>query len=255
MTDFQNQCWIWIHAESQKPIQVGYLIGLYFAKVSILVSPNMSAPTSALPPVTVQTAAISIDLNSTMFQTFLMGLCSPTSHLHQHNLTVFRHLYHSLLWHSVPLWQVCLQLWIAPFFNDLTVIVTRKGSQARVVTATITMLYLLSIAQLPIQWQVLQWGFVDNGETRETIFMASANTPPWVELASNGCIGATNILADGLLVSTTFTFPFRFSHLKLGKIWRCFHMWNRSLVAISLPFFFLVTETGEIWFERTRSPN
>ena len=29
------------------------------------------------------------------------------------------------------------------FFNDLIIIVTKKGSQARVVTATITMLYLL----------------------------------------------------------------------------------------------------------------
>ena len=177
--------------------------------------------------------------------------CSPFLWVcaHQHptvtnNLTVFRDLYNSLLQHHGKcVYNYELHL----FFNDLTVIVTRKGSQARVVTATITMLYLLSIAQLAIQWQVLQWGFVDNGKTRETIFMASANTTPlWAKLASNGCIGATNILADGLLVSTTFTFPFRFSHLKLGKIWRCFHMWNRSLVAISLPFFFLVTETGEI---------
>jgi hypothetical protein len=53
----------------------------------------------------------------------------------------------------------------------------------------------------------------------------------------------------------TLTLPFRFSHLKLGKIWRCFHVWDRSLLAISLPFFFLVTETGEISFERTRRLN
>ena len=141
------------------------------------------------------------------------------------------------------------------FFNDLTVIVTRKGSQARVVTATITILYLISIIQLAIVWQQLQWSLVDSGETRETIFTASFHSPLWAELASNGCIAATNILADGLLVSTTFTIPFRFSHLQLGKIWRCFYMWNRSLLAISLPFFFLVAETGEILLERTRSPN
>ena len=141
------------------------------------------------------------------------------------------------------------------FFNDLIGIVTRKGSQAIVVTATITMLYLLSITQLAIQWQVLQWSFVDNGETRETIFIANYySIPAWAQLASAVCIATTNILADGLLVSTTFAIPFRFSHLKLGKIWRCFYLWDRSLRAISLPFFFLVIEIGES-FKRIRNPN
>ena len=143
--------------------------------------------------------------------------------------------------------------------SDLTVIVTRKASRARVVTATITMLYLLSISQLAIEWQMLQWNFVDSGETRETMFITTYSTgcpaPAWVKLASNCCLAATNILADGLLVSTTFTISFRFSHLKLRKIWRCFHIWDQSLPVISLPFFFLVAETGEISFERTRSPN
>ena len=141
------------------------------------------------------------------------------------------------------------------FFNDLIIVVTRKTSHARVVTATITMLYFLSMAQLAIWWQLLQSSDVESGETRETIFIASFNTPAWAELASYGCNAATNILADGLLVSTTFTIPFTFRHLKLGKIWRCFHMWDQSLRAISLPFFFLVAETGEISFERTRNPN
>ena len=122
-------------------------------------------------------------------------------------------------------------------------------------TATITMLYLLSIAQLAIVWQLLQSGFVDSGETRETIFNATYYSPAWAALAANGCIATTNILADGLLVSITLTIPFRFSHLKLGKIWRCFHMWNRSLLAISLPSFFLVAETGEISYEQTRNPD
>ena len=132
------------------------------------------------------------------------------------------------------------------FFNDLIIIVTKKGSQARVVTATITMLYLLSIVQLAIVWQEFQLSFVDSRETRETIFMATFYNPPWAHLVAEGCTAATNILADGLLVSTTFTIPFRFSHLKFGKIWRCFYVWDWSLLAISLSLFFLVAETGEI---------
>ena len=151
---------------------------------------------------------------------------------------------------------MCLQLWIAVFFNDSIVIVTRKRSQARVVIATITILYFLSIPQLAIEWQLLQQSFVDSGESRETIFIVTfSNAAQWVVIASNACTAVTNILADGLLVSTTFTIPFRFSHLKLGKIWRCFYLWDRSLLAISLPFFLFVAETGEISFERTRSPN
>ena len=184
-----------------------------------------------------------------------MGLCSPTSHLHRHNLTFFRDLYNGLLWHRIPLWQVCLQLSIAVVFNNLIIIVTRKGSQARVVTATITMLYLLSIAQLAIAWRLLQLSFIDSGETRGTIFIASFLSPAWCSLASVACSAATDILADGLLVSTTFTIPFRVSYLKLGKIWRCFHVWDRSLRAISLPFFFLVAETGEISLKRIKSLN
>ena len=216
----------------------------------------MPTPASALPPVAYQVAVISTELNSTLLLAFLMGLFSPTSHLHRHNLTVFRDLYNGLLWHRVPLWQVCLQLPIAVFCNDLIVIVARRGSQVGVVISTITMLYLLSIVQIALSWQLLQSNFVDSGETRETIFITTFNNlGPWALLVSQGCIAATNIVADGLLVSTTFNIPFKFRHSKLGKIWRCFHMWNRSLLVISLPFFFLVAETGEISFEGTRSPN
>jgi hypothetical protein len=111
------------------------------------------------------------------------------------------------------------------------------------------------MAQLAIQWQLLQSSFVDSGETRKTIFITTFFNPAWATLASQGCTAATNILADGLLVSTTFTFPFKFSHSILGKIWRCYYAWDRSLRAISLPFFLLVAETGEISFERKRSPN
>ena len=123
---------------------------------------------------------------------------------------------------------------------------TRKTSQTRVVTATITVLYLLNIAQLAVTWQASQSIYVDNGETRKTIFNATLVPPAWATFGVQIVTATTNILADGLLVSTTFTMPFRFSHLKLEKIWRCYYAWGRSLFAISLPFFFLVVETGEI---------
>ena len=151
------------------------------------------------------------------------------------------------------LYGKCVCNYELQFFYDLIIVTRKPGSQAKVVTATITMLYLLSIAQLAIGWQLLQSSFLDSGETRETIFITAFYKPVWVIPAlvvlSVACIGVTNILADGLLVSTTFTIPFGFGHLKFGKIWRCFYAWDRSLLAISLPSFFLVAQTGKISFE------
>jgi len=210
----------------------------------------MSAP--ALPPIAYQIGVISTGLNATLFFTFLMGMCSSTSHLH--NLIVLG-IYTTAYFGTVYFYGKCAYNYESEFCNDLIIIVTRKTSQTRVVTATITMLYLINTGQLAIQWLLLKITFVDSGETRKTIFIATFFSPDWVALATTISIATTNVLADGLLVSTIFTIHFRFSHLKLGKIWRCFYVWNRSLLAISLPFFFLVVETGEISFERTRRPN
>ena len=108
VTDFPKSMLNLVYAESRKSIQTDYLTGPF--ELTKSVSPNMPAPAPALPPVAVQVAEISIGLNAAMFLTFLMGLCLSTSYLHRHNLTVFRYLYNGLLWHRVPLWQVCLQL-------------------------------------------------------------------------------------------------------------------------------------------------
>ena len=66
----------------------------------------MPAPAPALPPVAVQVAMISLGLGSTMLLTFLMGLCSPTSHCHQQSNSFRGFIQQST---SAP-WQVCLQL-------------------------------------------------------------------------------------------------------------------------------------------------
>jgi ABC-type sugar transport system permease subunit len=109
------------------------------------------------------------------------------------------------------------------------IIVTRKTSQTRVVTGTITALYLLNMAQLALTWQVSQSIYMDSEETRKTIFNATFFTAVWVTIVMQIITAIANILADGLLVSTTFTMPFRFNHLKLEKIWRCYYAWGRSL--------------------------
>ena len=98
------------------------------------------------------------------------------------------------------------------------IIVIRKASQARVVIATITMLYVFNMVQLAIQWQLLKSSFVDSGDTRKTIFITTFHNPTWAVLASQACTAATNILADGLLVrNTILAFPFQVYPFKSWK--------------------------------------
>uniref|UniRef100_A0A8H7XTL6 Uncharacterized protein n=1 Tax=Psilocybe cubensis TaxID=181762 RepID=A0A8H7XTL6_PSICU len=76
-----------------------------------------------------------------------------------------------------------------------------------------------------MNWYSLNWTFVDNGETRETMFIASVQAPVWTFIIYVMLQFSLPIVADSLL------------------IWRCFHIWGRSLRIISLPLFFLLSET------------
>ncbi|KDR70501.1 hypothetical protein GALMADRAFT_144774 [Galerina marginata CBS 339.88] len=98
--------------------------------------------------------------------------------------------------------------------------------QQRMVVATITALYSLSVLQLGLQWYILKWAFVTNGATRADIFIATLATPGWFDVLVIVCQELIVILADLLL------------------IWRCFFVWNRSLKVILLPAFLLVAEIG-----------
>ena len=62
--------------------------------------------------------------------------------------------------------------------NCSLIIVTRKpGSQAKVVTATITMLYLLSIAQLAIAYNQILWT-VERHTKQYSLQLSSAQYGP-----------------------------------------------------------------------------
>lgn len=64
----------------------------------------------------------------------------------------------------------------------------------------ITALFGVIVAQLALQWQLLQTSFVDNGDTRHSIFIAFAVAfSNSFETKLLGYCG--NILADGILVS------------------------------------------------------
>ncbi|KAF8173641.1 hypothetical protein BJ912DRAFT_931871 [Pholiota molesta] len=101
---------------------------------------------------------------------------------------------------------------------------TKNASKQHLVSAAITMLYLSSIFGTSVQWYDTKWQFVDNGDSRDLVFLAFFEGPGWdlVALNTTNCI--TFAIADGLL------------------IWRCFHAWNRSLRIISMPLLLIVTE-------------
>ena len=80
--------------------------------------------------------------------------------------------------------------------------VTRK----KIVVITITLLYILGIAQLGIQWYVCCWSFVENGNTRESVFVSLFGIPVWIRLGINIASFSMCILADGLLVSRIVRF-------------------------------------------------
>jgi len=124
------------------------------------------------------------------------------------------------------------------FFNDLIIVVTRKTSHTRVVTATITMIYLLNTGQLALEWRLLQSAFVDSGETRNTIYIASRSSD-WVGFASQICTAATSVLVDGLLVGIHFDHPFQVQSLKAWKDLEMFlcleSVTSRHLFTIFLP--------------------
>lgn len=79
--------------------------------------------------------------------------------------------------------------------------VTRNASQRRLIVATITAIYVLSVVQLGFQWWGLNWEFITNGDSRDTVFFALVVTPTWFSALGFLCTLLVLILADGLLVS------------------------------------------------------
>ena len=94
---------------------MGYITEPYFDKISALVSPNMLTLASVLPPVSFQEAVINIRLNSTMFLTFLMGLCSSTSTF-INIIKQFLGIYTTVYFGTVYLYGKCVYNYELQFF-------------------------------------------------------------------------------------------------------------------------------------------
>ncbi|PPQ80378.1 hypothetical protein CVT25_003596 [Psilocybe cyanescens] len=125
---------------------------------------------------------------------------------------------------STMLFTFLMGVYTNIYIGTLYLYLTRRAAQRSVIVLTITTIYLLSVVQLGLQWYFLVWSFINHGDTKESIFISSLSVPQPLAMASVVVTFVTITLSDGLL------------------IWRCFHVWNRSLSVISLSLFLALAE-------------
>ncbi|KDR71364.1 hypothetical protein GALMADRAFT_254141 [Galerina marginata CBS 339.88] len=125
---------------------------------------------------------------------------------------------------SVVMFTFLMGIYTMVYFGTLSLYLTRKTSQRRMVIFSITLLYLLDVIMLAAQWYALDWIFLINGETRKSSFISLDTAPGWAQALSNLTACYLVVVADGLL------------------IWRCYFVWNKSLRVIGLPCLLLLAE-------------
>lgn len=79
--------------------------------------------------------------------------------------------------------------------------VIQKDNRRWTVMGALTALFGVTVTQLGLQWQLLQIDFVDNGDTRDSIYDAyifDDSTSALLSLILSYC---ANILADGIVAS------------------------------------------------------
>ncbi|KAF8186757.1 hypothetical protein BJ912DRAFT_451579 [Pholiota molesta] len=110
------------------------------------------------------------------------------------------------------------------YFGTIYIHSTRRSSKSALVSAAITILYLSVMVGVACQWYMTKWQFVDNGDTRDSVFLSLYTIPRWSGLVTDISFYISIVIADGLL------------------IWRCFFVWNRSLRIISVSLLLIIAE-------------
>jgi len=143
---------------------------------------------TSMPSVAFQQAEISAALNSAMLFIFLTGIYTVV------------------------------------YFGTLYIYQRRKAPQRLIIIAVITLLFILGICNLALEWYATTWIFVKNGSTQESVFIQMYDSPEWIVLVAAVTSFGMTLLADALI------------------IWRCFHIWGHSFRIILLPSFLFVAE-------------
>ncbi|KDR71341.1 hypothetical protein GALMADRAFT_144028 [Galerina marginata CBS 339.88] len=125
---------------------------------------------------------------------------------------------------SIMLFTFLMGVYTTIYIGTLYASLTSRAAQHRIVLATITALYLLTMIQFGLQWYNLNRQVVQNGDTRDTIFGSLFAAPAWYLIVGDISSFSMYVLTDGLL------------------IWRAFHLWGRSLRVMAIPLFLLASE-------------
>lgn len=75
------------------------------------------------------------------------------------------------------------------------------NANGRIVLSLISALYVLCLADFAVNWYFLDWVVVTNGDTRDSIFLATVGGVQWLFILNNILYYCLFMIADGLLVS------------------------------------------------------
>ncbi|KAF9477403.1 hypothetical protein BDN70DRAFT_881235 [Pholiota conissans] len=112
------------------------------------------------------------------------------------------------------------------FVGTMYAYMSRGVSGRYFVPVTISTLYLCNVAYFGLEWYDTKWQFIDNGESRDTIFFSFLVTPAKIHTPGNIVNTVILVLSDVLL------------------IWRCFNLWDCSYRVIAIPVLLTITETA-----------
>ncbi|KAF9474947.1 hypothetical protein BDN70DRAFT_924305 [Pholiota conissans] len=128
---------------------------------------------------------------------------------------------------NVTIFQAFLMgIYTIIFGGTMYIYLTRQPSKRYVVPVSVSVLYICNIADFGLEWLSTKNQFVDNGTTRDTVFMAIDSTPLTIATIGSVLNVISFVLSDALL------------------IWRCFNLWNNSFLVISVPLFLTFAEAA-----------
>lgn len=83
--------------------------------------------------------------------------------------------------------------------NDMPKAMQKKPKSWVIVTG-LCALYIVSVGNLGLQWQIIQLAFVENGQTRFSVYASITFDDDVINIATSSLTFIGYILADGLLV-------------------------------------------------------
>ncbi|PPQ64880.1 hypothetical protein CVT26_002598 [Gymnopilus dilepis] len=110
---------------------------------------------------------------------------------------------------------------------------SRRGA---VIVAFISISYICSLAEILCQWALGLCAINVTGMTQNTITATLSRVPLWYGLVQIVCYFIIAFVADVLLVSMAASIRIMNTQkLPALQIWRCYHVWGRSIRAVLLP--------------------